>query len=105
MGTVCWSAFKKISPSETSAIIRPSAKIPAPPNMRRIETGPKAENKSFSSSGFCNAAQTRGANASGLAGSSETDSPQPQAETSFGFLNTKRAESLSIWKSISLPIR
>ena len=34
------------APLLTSAIINPSAKIPAPPNMRRTATGPKAANNS-----------------------------------------------------------
>src|SRR3954468_13073773 len=45
------SALRKITPSTTSAIIRPSAKMPAPLNMRRTVTGPKPANNSLMYSG------------------------------------------------------
>src|SRR5947209_16001378 len=45
------SALRKTTPSTTSAIIRPSAKMPAPLNMRRTATGPKPANNSARYSG------------------------------------------------------
>jgi hypothetical protein len=74
----------------------PSAKTPAPPNMRRTTTGPKAANSSRMSSGDTATAQGWRYWCASAAGLSLTDSPQPQAEVWFGLLNTNWAASLSV---------
>ena len=74
----------------------PSAKMPAPPNMGRTTTAPKAANSSRMSSGDTAAfPEGRRYWCASAAGLSWTDSPQPQAEVWFGLLNTNWAASLS----------